>query len=392
MSRVTEHSTAKEVAIIFGLVILILVGSIAAVYVDLKSENESLSSKIDELQGAVNEMQATLNLSSTVSELQAQISELQANLMQLQINLAQVPSAVQVYSQAKLSEVTITTGQGSSASGFVYDSQGYIVTCNHVIQNATAINVTFLDGTIEPAQIIGTPDVYSDLALLKVSNQPAEFKPLPIRNSTSLMVGETVYALGNSLGLTDSMTMGIISQLERVRNASINGGQAFYLRPDIIQFDAAINGGGSGGPLLDSRGNVIGVVFAIDIDDLAQSGFIGVAYAIPSVMILRVISALQTVGHYDHPWVGIEYDSGYTKGAYITRVISGGPADKAGLKAGDVFEQVNNNPIKSGVEFVTFIERYGSPGSGINLTINRNGNIIEKALTLEARTSTQTSP
>ena len=212
MDRVREHRAVKKVTIVLSLVILTLFGSLVAVYVDLKNDNAALLSKINELQGKVSELQTNLNLSSTIEELQAQIRELQTNL-------TQVPSAAQVYNQSKSSVVLITTDKGY-ASGFVYDSQGYIVTNNHVVQDAIDINVTFFDGTAEPAQIIGTPDIYSDLALIKVNNVPAEFKPLPLRNSTSLMVGETVYAIGNPFGLANSITVGIISQLERLENFS----------------------------------------------------------------------------------------------------------------------------------------------------------------------------
>jgi len=369
MARIPSYSADKRAIIVLILVILALAGSLIAVYVDLKSDNADLSFKIDELQALVRELQS---------------------------NLTRIPSAVQVYDQTKSSVVLITTDKGQG-SGFIYDSQGHIVTNNHVVQDVTHINVTFPDGITEPAQIVGTPDVYSDLALIRVSNLPVESKPLPIRNSSSLMVGETVYAIGNPFGLANSITMGIVSQLERVKKFSDLGEPVpspigNYSMPDIIQFDAPVNIGNSGGPLLDSRGNVIGLTFSIETDSTGMNGFIGIGYAVPSVMILRVIPALESIGHYDHPWAGIEYDPHYTNGAYITNVIAGGPADKAGLQVGDVIEQVNSVKMNGGVEFVTYLERYRSPFNTINLKINRNGSTIDKTLTLETRNSTETSP
>jgi S1-C subfamily serine protease len=369
MAGIPRYSAYKRAITVLILVVLALVGSLGVVYVDLRSDNADLSFKIDELRALVHELQA---------------------------NLTSIPSAVQVYSQAKSSVVLLTTDKGQG-SGFVYDSQGHIVTNNHVVQGVTYINVTFSDGTTEPAQIVGTPDIYSDLALIKVDDLPAESKPLPIRDSTSLMVGETVYAIGNPFGLTDSITMGIISQLERVKKFSDLGEPVpspigNYSMPDIIQFDAPVNIGNSGGPLLDSKGDVIGVTFSIETDNTGMNGFIGIGYAVPSIMILRVIPNLESIGHYDHPWAGIEYDPHYTNGTYITKLIAGGPADKAGLQAGDVIEQVNSVKIASGVDFVTYLERYRSPIDTINLEINRNGNTIDKMLTLEARTSAETSP
>jgi S1-C subfamily serine protease len=369
MARIPSYLADKRAIIVLILVILALAGSLVAVYVDLRSDNANLSLKIDELQALVRELQA---------------------------NLTRIPSAVQVYNQTKSSVVLIATDKGQG-SGFIYDFQGHIVTNNHVVQDATNINVTFSDGITEPAQTIGTPDVYSDLALIRVSNLPAESKPLPIRNSTSLMVGETVYAIGNPFGLANSITMGIVSQLERVKKFSdleepVPSPIGNYSMPDIIQFDASVNTGNSGGPLLDSGGNVIGITFSIETDSTGMNGFIGIGYAVPSIMILRVISALESIGHYDHPWAGIEYDPHYTNGAYITNVIVGGPADKAGLQAGDVIEQVNGVNMNSGVEFVTYLERYRSPIDTINLKISLNGITIDKTLTLEARNSTEISP
>jgi 2-alkenal reductase len=290
--------------------------------------------------------------------------------------------------------VLITTDKGEG-SGFVYDSQGHIVTNNHVIQGASIITVTFFDGTTETAQVIGT-DVYSDLALIKVGRLPTQSEPLPIRNSTQLMVGEPVYAIGNPFGLVDSITSGIISQLGRVKTLSelgepVPASEGNYSIADLIQFDAAVNTGNSGGPLLDNFGNVIGVTFAIDTGSTGINGFIGVAYAIPSVLIMRVIPALESSGHYDHPWVGIECDSNYTNGVRIVGIVSGGPADKAGLQVGDVINEVDGLQVNSEADFITYLELYKSPGDTINFSINRNGSIISKTLTLEPREPNEAS-
>jgi S1-C subfamily serine protease len=306
-------------------------------------------------------------------------------------------SAVQVYNQTKLSVVLITTDKGDG-SGFVYDHQGHIVTNNHVVQGITNITVTFFDGSVETAQVIGTPDVYSDLALIKVDKLPTKSEPLRIRDSTQLMVGEPVYAIGNPFGLTNSMTSGIISQLGRVKKLSDLGepvppSEGNYSIADLIQFDAAVNTGNSGGPLLDNAGYVIGVTFAIETGNTGINGFIGIAYAIPSVLLLRVIPALESTGHYDHPWVGIEYDPRYTNGVYAIGIVPGGPADKAGLQVGDVIKEVEGFQVNSGADFVIHLERYKSPGDTINLKISRNGSIIiNEALTLEPRKPNQASP
>jgi len=160
----------------------------------------------------------------------------------------------------------------------------------------------------------------------------------------------------------------------------------------LIQFDAAINTGNSGGPLLDRAGHVIGLTFAIETGNTGINGFIGIGYAVPSVLILRVIPALESAGHYDHPWVGIEYDSHSTNGVNVVGIVSGGPADKVGLQVGDVIKEVDGLQVNRGADFVIYLERYKSPGDTMNLKISRNGSIINKTLTLEPREPMQPSP
>jgi S1-C subfamily serine protease len=367
MEKGSGYVVNKKLVAVLVLVFVVLVGSFGLVYVDLKSDIASL--KNDDA-----------NLSSEVEQLQTILDELHTNQ-------TSGLSAVRIYNQTKYSVVLITTNNGQG-SGFVYDSQGHIVTNDHVVQGAATITVTFFDGSSETAQVIGTPDVYSDLALIKVDKLPTESKPLLIRNSTQLMVGEPVYAIGNPFMLTSSMTSGIVSQLERVKTLSDLGippPEGNYSIVDLIQFDAAVNQGNSGGPLLDSFGSVIGVTFAIETGDTGIKGFIGIAYAVPSIFVMRVIPALETAGHYYHPYVGIEYDPRYTDGVHVVSIVSAGPADKAGLQVGDVIKEVDGLQMNHGNDFVIYLERYRSPGDVINVQISRNGSIINKALTLGPR-------
>lgn len=357
----------RRIIAAFILVCVALVGGFAVIYLDLKSDITSLKND-------------NANLSSEVKQLHGLFDELHANQ-------TSSLSAVKIYNQTKFSVVLITTDKGQG-SGFVYDSQGHIVTNDHVVTGATTITVTFFDGSSETAQIIGTPDVYSDLALIKVDKLPTESEPLLIRNSTQLMVGEPVYAIGNPFGLSNSMTSGIVSQLARVKRLSDLGvppPEGNYSIADLIQFDAAVNEGNSGGPLLDSFGSVIGVTFALETGNTHINVFIGIAYAVPSIFLMRVIPALKTTGHYYHPWVGIEYDPHYTDGVHVVGIVSGGPADKAGLQVGDVIKEVDALQMNRGDDFIIYLERYRSPGDAINLRISRNGNIINKVLTLEQR-------
>lgn len=364
MEKRSGYFVDKKVVAVLIVVSVALIGSFAVVYLDLKSDIASLKND-------------NANLSSEVEQLRE--------------------PAVKIYNQTRFSIVLITTDKGGGGSGFIYDLQGHIITNNHVVEGTTSIIVTFFDGSTETAQIIGTPDVYSDLVLIKVDKMPAQSEPLPIRNSTQLVVGEPVYAIGNPFGLSNSVTSGIVSQLGRVKNFSdlgepVPSPEGNYSIPDLIQFDAAVNTGSSGGPLLDSAGRVIGVTFAIETGNTAINGFIGIGYAVPSVLILRVVPALEFSGHYDHPWVGIEYDPHFTYGVNVVGVVSGGPADKVGLQAGDVIKEVDGLQVNSGADFVIYLERYKSPGDTIELQISRNSSIINKAPILEPRESTHPSP
>jgi len=372
------------------VVCVLLAGIVAAVYVDLKADIDSLKSENSNLSSEVNQ------LSNLPSDVNSEISRLESLIQQSYLNQIKNLTAIQIYNQTAASVVLIDNqpkGGGSTieGTGFVYDTHGDIITNNHVIENAATVTVTFFDGSSETAQIRGT-DVYSDLALIRVNTLPPEVVPLGlrIRNSTSLMVGEPVYAIGNPFGLTSSMTSGIVSQVGRVLSLSSLGvppPEGNYEIVDVIQFDASINPGNSGGPLLDGAGNVIGVCFAIETGNTGVNAFIGIAYAVPSIFLLRVIPALNSTGHYYHPYVGIEYNSNYTGGLDISAIVAGGPADKAGLRVGDVIKQVDNVQVKSGDDLVIYLERYKSPGDTINLKIDRNGSMIEKTLTLGTRPS-----
>jgi len=182
-------------------------------------------------------------------------------------------------------------------SGFVYDREGHVITNDHVVKNAEKLVVTFLDGRSFNAKIIGQ-DVFTDLAVIKVNVSSDALFPLPVGDSSKLKVGEQIAAIGNPFGLSGSMTSGIVSQLGRLLPAQDRGFQI----PDIIQTDAAINPGNSGGPLLNMRGQVIGINTAIQ----SESGeFAGVGFAIPSRTVQKIVPVLIEKGAYHHPWVGI---------------------------------------------------------------------------------------
>jgi S1-C subfamily serine protease len=200
-------------------------------------------------------------------------------------------------------------------------------------------------------------------------------------------VGEPVYAIGNPFGLRGSMTSGIVSQVGRVLQLSDLGvppPQGSYAIVDVVQFDAAVNPGNSGGPLLNSLGLVIGVTFAIETAGQTR-GFIGIGYAIPSVLVRRVVPTLIETGHYSHPWIGIGYDPNYVGGLRIVSINSSGPAARAGLQINDIITKADEQPVNRPEDLVIYIERYKSPNDTIALKVVRNGNVLDKELTLGAR-------
>ncbi|MGH9923015.1 MAG: S1C family serine protease, partial [Nitrososphaerales archaeon] len=253
----------------------------------------------------------------------------------------------ELFQRVENSVVQITVRAGDQSflgderlgSGFVYDSNGNIITNNHVVEGADDISVTFLDGSAYDASIVGT-DPYTDLAVIK-ADVPAELlAPLPLGDSSKLQVGEQVAAIGNPFGLSGSMTTGIVSQLGRLLPlAEVEGG---FSIPDVIQTDAAINPGNSGGPLLDIRGEVVGVNSAITS---GTGEFAGVGFAVPSNTVKKIVPVLISDGRYRHAWLGVSgtdltpeiaeaLNLKDTKGFLVIDIVADSPADKSGIRGG----------------------------------------------------------
>ena len=297
----------------------------------------------------------------------------------------------------------------AEGTGFVYDAQGDIVTNNHVVEGATKITVAFADGVEAAATVVGaTPAM--DLAVIKVSVDPSELHPLPLGESDSLKVGQSVVAIGNPFGEPGSMSTGIVSGLGRLLadGGTTASGQSFSI-PDIVQTDAAINPGNLGGPLLDLAGNVIAVNTAIDSP---VRGSAGVGYAIPSDIVAEVVPVLISSGSYQAPYLGISGVALGTdlnkamnlpaqqKGVLVVDVVSGGPADKAGIKAGtqnttvnglpvviggDVIVSVNGTTVNQFDDLLSALVRHGAVGQTVTFGLLRNGQSTNVQVTLGAR-------
>jgi serine protease Do len=296
-------------------------------------------------------------------------------------------------------------------AGFVWDTQGYIVTNNHVIDGATQIQVSFADGTTVPAKVVGA-DVNSDLAVIKVDVAASELHPVTMADSSQTKVGQLAVAIGSPFGNQGTMTVGIISAIGRslpVNQTTAQG--ASYSIPDVIQTDAPINPGNSGGVLLNDLGQVVGVTAAIESPTQASAG---IGYAIPSEIVQKVIPVLIKTGHYDHPYLGI---SGTTvtldlanamnlspdqHGALVEQVVPNGPADKAGLLGsnqqvtingqaipvgGDVITAIDGQSVKTMDDVIAYLTDHTDVGQKVTLTILRNGKEMSVEVTLQARPS-----
>ena len=255
----------------------------------------------------------------------------------------------------RTAEDAIPTGVGS---GFVFDKKGHIITNAHVVKGATKVVVTFLDGRSYNAEIIGV-DTFTDVAVIKVNADLSLLHPLSLGDSSNLQVGEPIAAIGNPFGLSGSMTSGIVSQLGRLLPSG-----AGYSIPDVIQTDAAINPGNSGGPLLNMRGEIVGINTAIQS---ATGEFTGVGFAVPSQTVAKIVPSLIQNGEYKHPWIGIsgrDIDPDLAKilglndavGFLVVTVIPDSPASKAGLHGSENIEEVDGIPYTIGGDIILSVD------------------------------------
>ena len=297
-------------------------------------------------------------------------------------------------------------------SGFVYDTNGHIITNNHVVSGGGRLDVTFLDGTVYRATLIGS-DPFTDLAVLYVEEAPQEkLVPLPLADSSTIRVGEQVAAIGNPFGLSGSMTAGIISGIGRLIPAQEAGD---FSIPDVIQTDAPINPGNSGGPLLNMKGEVIGINSAI----FSTTGqFAGVGFAIPSDTMTKVVPSLITTGSFKHPWLGVagrDMTPGIAdrlgleepRGFLVMEVVDGSPAAQAGIRGGDEDATIDGAPVKLGGDVIVgidnktvrkiddilvYLQREKAVGDELQLTILRDGQETQITAVLGARPNQQESP
>jgi putative serine protease PepD len=287
-----------------------------------------------------------------------------------------VMSPHDVYQSAKDSVAYITTPVGTG-SGFVVSDDGYLVTNAHVVEGGNGqIKAKIGDGKTLDAKLVGQ-DASTDLALLKVD--ASNLKPLALGDSSTVQVGDPAYAIGNPFGLDRTLTTGVISALQR-EISSPNG----FSIDDVLQTDAAINPGNSGGPLFNGEGQVIGVNSQIESTGSTagggQAGNVGIGFAIPSNTVKSVVSQLRANGKVTHAYLGVSTQNASGAGAQVGQVTSGGPADSAGLRPGDVITSVGGKAVDDSAALSSLVDAH-KPGDSVQVEVSRNGS--KKTLTVK---------
>jgi len=342
--------------------------------------------------------QTTIQMQNEIDEINNIILTKSKTLSLIEIFEKSEPGVVRVNIQRNQTE----NETGGVGSGFVFDKQGHIITNEHVIKDATKIVVTFLDGRSYSAEIIGV-DEYTDIGVIKVNADLKLLNPLSLGDSSNLQVGEPITAIGNPFGLSGSMTSGIISQMGRLLPS--NSG---YSIPDVIQTDAAINPGNSGGPLLNMRGEIVGINTAIQS---TTGEFTGVGFAIPSQTVAKIVPTLISDGEYKHPWIGIsgtdidlemanvmELDN--TLGFLVITVVVDSPASDAGLIGsnkmievegreysigGDIIVSVDGIDVRKIDDILIHLQRGKAVGDEMVLEVLRDGRTTNITIVLQER-------
>ena len=351
----------------------------------------------------------TIQMQNQIDENELQVQNQIDEINNLIATESETLSLMEIFEKAEPGVVRVNTIRNQTAnetggvgSGFVFDKKGHIITNAHVIEGSTKTVVTFLDGRSYNAEIIGV-DEYTDIGVIKVNADLKLLNPLSLGDSSNLDVGEPIAAIGNPFGLSGSMTSGIVSQMGRL----LPSGSGYSI-PDVIQTDAAINPGNSGGPLLNMRGNIVGINTAIQ----STTGEVtGVGFAIPSQTVAKIVPTLINEGEYKHPWIGIsgrdiDPDTANVLGLkdalgfLIITVVENSPAADAGLIGsdkiievdgkeysigGDVIVAVDGMYVRKIDDILVHLQRVKTVGDEMNLEILRDGRTTNVTIILQER-------
>jgi S1-C subfamily serine protease len=320
-------------------------------------------------------------------EMQATLDALDNELKGIALGMEQsLINAGELYQEVSQGIVRVSDGEKVLGSGFVFDAEGHILAPQHVVEGQNLIYIISADGHTSPANIIGTCE-YSDIAVLKHSlSLPA----LTLADSTKVNVGEPVVVIGNPLELPGTVTSGIVSQTNRTAEVLYDSKTRGVA--NLIQLDAAVNFGNSGSPLLNSKGEVIGMIIARIDPSVGEGAY----FAVSSNKLQRVTRSLIEQGSFNYPWLGVEISNltpetaiarnlETVNGALVKTVMSATPAEAAGIKVDDIIVAINGTSFQDVADLICYLGEYVSPGDEVTLTLIRNGVKIELPLTVGQR-------
>jgi len=362
-----------------------------------RSSDEHSSTESVDIEEILRSVVATLEPRLTQQEQRVQIATQSVKLAEeegLQETL------IDLYLKANPAVVFIITNFGSG-SGFVYNDEGNIVTNNHVIEDGGSYEVVFANGERRSGDLVGR-DVDSDLAVLGVEDLPAGVEPLPLAGADDILVGQFVVAIGNPFGEQGSMSLGIVSGLNRsLRSQRTTAAGGGYTLPEVIQTDAPINPGNSGGPLINLDGKVVGVNSAIASTTGANTG---VGFAIPVAAVRQIIPHLIADSAYEYPYLGVSFvdqlsladqvalDLPSTQGVYVLTTTQDGPADKAGMRGassnsrgGDLIVRLDDVDVKDFSDLNSYLVFHTMVGQTIKVTVLRGDQEVVLDVKLGAR-------
>jgi len=359
--------------------------SLAALQEILEESMADIDAKIDTIQGDMTAIDDEItDITSDLGTLDGRITELDEKITESRVDLQSI------YEQVAPATVRITDGELTYGSGVIMDTDRHVLTAHHVIDGMSEIYVVMYDGTVSKATIVGSSEP-SDIAVLELEKDPGVIPPA-FADSSLFVPGAIVVAIGSPVELDtlkemrDTLTAGIISQVNR------------YIKidekwiPNLIQFDAPVNFGNSGGPLFNIKGEVAGVVIARISPTVGD----GIYFAVSANKAKRVADEIIEFGFFNHPWLGIliedllpeevgELGLETGNGAYVTGIFAGSPAEEAGITAGDIILSVNGVKMRNIADLISYLAEYTSPGDTVILEIMRDDAIIEVAVEMGRR-------
>ena len=348
---------------------------------------DTLEDEIGETQTQIGTLRDEISGTTTrIGNLEGEIKEIKDVTTELSQSVLNID---ELYQKVKGGTARIGDGEKLVGSGFVFDNKGHVVTAYHVAERLSTAYVTLADGRSSKATVVGSCEV-SDVAVLKLDDEQLSVEPLTLADSAQVRIGESVIAIGNPFNLTDTLTSGIVSQTNRfVRITSDTKTRSIA---NLIQYDAAVNPGNSGGPLLNSKGEVIGLVIARVDPERGE----GIYYAVSSNKVKRVAADLIDQGFFDYPWVGInvtnltpkvvqERGLETTNGVLVKGILPDSPAVGSEIEVDDVIVAIDSVAIKNIGDLTSYLGEHKSPDDPVSLTVFRHAVKMDVSLKVGKR-------